>query len=123
VFCITRQSHYKALKALKKEALGNTLVLELVKEKRKINKFEGGRKLYFRLKDDIKHITKIGRDKFFTRKNQVWVSDITYIRTLEGFRYLSLITDLYSRKIVYLIYTQALIAIFSIKHMKSLGNQ
>ncbi|WP_454946789.1 DDE-type integrase/transposase/recombinase [Capnocytophaga leadbetteri] len=35
-----------------------------------------------------------------TRKNQVWVSDITYIRTLEGFRYLSLITDLYSRKIV-----------------------
>lgn len=66
MFCITRQSHYKALKALKKEALGDTLVLELVKEKRKINKFEGGRKLYFRLKDDIKHITKMGRDKFFT---------------------------------------------------------
>ena len=63
------------------------------------------------------------KDLQITRKNQVWVSDITYIRTLEGFRYLSLITDLYSRKIVYLIYTQGLIAIFSIKHMKSLGNQ
>lgn len=32
--------------------------------------------------------------------NQVWVSDITYIRTVKGFCYLALITDLYSRKIV-----------------------
>jgi putative transposase len=31
---------------------------------------------------------------------QLWVSDITYIRTLQGFSYLSLITDAYSRKIV-----------------------
>lgn len=32
--------------------------------------------------------------------NQLWVSDITYIRTLQGFNYLSLITDAYSRKIM-----------------------
>lgn len=32
--------------------------------------------------------------------HQVWVSDLTYIRTDEGFMYLSLITDAYSRKIV-----------------------
>ena len=32
--------------------------------------------------------------------NQVWVSDITYIRTIKGFCYLALITDMYSRKIV-----------------------
>lgn len=32
--------------------------------------------------------------------NQVWVSDITYIRLTGGFCYLSLITDAYSRKIV-----------------------
>ena len=32
--------------------------------------------------------------------NQVWVSDITYIRTVKGFCYLALITDLYSRKII-----------------------
>lgn len=32
--------------------------------------------------------------------NQVWVSDITYVRVGEGFAYLSLITDAYSRKIV-----------------------
>lgn len=32
--------------------------------------------------------------------NQVWVADITYIRTVKGFCYLALITDLYSRKII-----------------------
>jgi len=35
-----------------------------------------------------------------SRPNQVWVSDITYIRTVKGFCYLALITDLYSRKII-----------------------
>jgi len=35
-----------------------------------------------------------------TKSNQVWVSDITYIRTVKGFCYLALITDMYSRKIV-----------------------
>ena len=35
-----------------------------------------------------------------TKPNQLWASDITYIRTLEGFCYLALITDAYSRKIV-----------------------
>ncbi len=34
------------------------------------------------------------------RPDQVWVCDITYIATAEGFMYLALITDLYSRKIV-----------------------
>lgn len=32
--------------------------------------------------------------------NEVWVSDLTYLRTVEGFVYLALITDKYSRKIV-----------------------
>jgi putative transposase len=34
------------------------------------------------------------------RPNQVWASDITYIRTVKGFCYLDLITDVYSHKIV-----------------------
>ena len=40
------------------------------------------------------------KDVKVTRPNQVWVSDITYIRTIKGFCYLALITDVYSRKIV-----------------------
>ncbi len=35
-----------------------------------------------------------------TAPNQVWVADITYIRTINDFCYLALITDMYSRKIV-----------------------
>lgn len=35
-----------------------------------------------------------------TRPNQVWVSDITFIDTIQQTTYLSLITDAYSRKIV-----------------------
>ena len=34
------------------------------------------------------------------RPNTVWVSDITYIKTMEGWLYLAVVMDLYSRKIV-----------------------
>ena len=40
------------------------------------------------------------KDVKVIRPNQVWVSDITYIRTIKGFCYLALITDMHSRKIV-----------------------
>lgn len=40
------------------------------------------------------------RELEFTRPHHLWVSDITYVRTGEGFAYLFLITDAYSRKIV-----------------------
>ncbi len=42
----------------------------------------------------------ITKDLNINRPNQVWASDITYIRTINGFCYLALITDMYSRKIV-----------------------
>nr|WP_299034744.1 IS3 family transposase [uncultured Tenacibaculum sp.] len=48
---------------------------------------------FYKYKNSIK-------DLKIDRPNQVWVSDITYIRTIKGFCYLALITDLYSRKIV-----------------------
>ena len=35
-----------------------------------------------------------------TRPEQVWVSDITYIRLINGFIYLSLVTDAYSKRVV-----------------------
>ncbi len=53
---------------------------------------------------DSKHPFKIYKNeilgKLVSRKNEVWVSDITYIRINSRFMYLALITDLYSRKIV-----------------------
>ena len=44
--------------------------------------------------------SNIIKDLEVTAPNQVWVSDITYIRTVKGFCYLALITDMHSRKIV-----------------------
>lgn len=35
-----------------------------------------------------------------TRRNQVWVADITYIRILSGFLYLAVVLDLFSRKVI-----------------------
>src|SRR5580765_1591441 len=35
-----------------------------------------------------------------TRPNKAWVTDITYIRTWEGWLYLAVVMDLFSRKIV-----------------------
>jgi putative transposase len=40
------------------------------------------------------------REKMITQAGQLWVSDITYLRQLNGFSYLSIITDAYSHKIV-----------------------
>lgn len=48
---------------------------------------------FYKYKNIIKDVEVI-------KPNQIWVSDITYIRTVKGFCYLALITDMYSRKIV-----------------------
>ena len=40
------------------------------------------------------------RDQEVSAANQAWVSDLTYLRTEEGFVYAGVITDVFSRKIV-----------------------
>jgi transposase InsO family protein len=47
-----------------------------------------------------KRYPNLAKELVPVRANQLWVSDITYIGTLVGFGYLSLVTDAYSRKIV-----------------------
>ena len=49
------------------------------------------------------------------RADQVWVSDITYIRCREGFEYLFLVTDVWSRKIVGWALEETLEARWSLK--------
>ena len=48
----------------------------------------------------LKKYPNLIKEIILSGANQLWVSDITYIRTLQGFNYLSLITDAYSRRIV-----------------------
>lgn len=54
---------------------------------------------------DSKHTGRIApnlvqQDFRVSRKNAVWVADITYIRTQSGWLYLAAVLDLYARKIV-----------------------
>ena len=55
--------------------------------------------------------------------HQLWVSDITYIETDEGFGYLSLITDAYSRKIIGWELGETLEAKHSVKALQMALNQ
>lgn len=65
----------------------------LIKRKRYSIKTTQSKHRFYKYKNIIKNLK-------VTKPNQVWVADITYIRTVNGFCYLALITDLYSRKIV-----------------------
>ncbi len=61
------------------------------------------RKRYTRTTDSrhpFRYYPNLIKDIRIERPGQVYVSDITYIHTLEGFQYLALITDYYSRKII-----------------------
>jgi len=42
----------------------------------------------------------LNREFTVAKENKVWVSDITYIHTLQGWLYLTTIMDLYNRKII-----------------------
>ena len=42
----------------------------------------------------------LARDFTAERPNQKWVTDITYVRTLEGWLYLAVVLDLFSRRVV-----------------------
>ncbi len=63
------------------------------------------RKRKFRFKTDSAHDYPIApnilnQDFTVSRENQVWVSDMTYIRTKKGWMYLTVIIDLFNRKVV-----------------------
>ena len=66
---------------------------------------EGQRKRRFRVTTDSKHSHPVAPNELqrnFTAPapNKVWVTDITYIWTREGWLYLAAILDLYSRRVV-----------------------
>ena len=48
----------------------------------------------------LRKYPNIAEGKLITGPEQLWVSDITYIKTDEGNCYLNLVTDAYSRKIM-----------------------
>lgn len=66
---------------------------------------EGVPRRRFRRTTDSSHTQPVAPnvlDRQFeaTRPNQAWVGDITYVRTWEGWLYLSVLVDLFSRRVV-----------------------
>jgi len=59
-----------------------------------------GRKYTTDSRHGFKVYSNLAKTMTVNAPHQLWVSDITYIRTLEGFMYLCLIMDVYSRAIV-----------------------
>ena len=136
---LSRQGYYQALKRQYLKSLQEDIILELVRDQKRLLPNSGGVKMLHLIRSDLARMNiDIGRDRFFkllkdndllvkrkkkyvytTNSNhpfkvytnlvqnlkvrqvyQVLVADITYIRTLEGFLYLALITDQFSRKII-----------------------
>jgi len=82
-------------------SIGETRVRRLMKE----NGIKPKVKRKFKVTTDSNHTNQIHENKLdrnFSPEslNQSWVSDITYIPTKEGWLYLAVIMDLFSRKII-----------------------
>lgn len=100
--------------------IGTLKLYHLIKEKLELNHLKIGRdKLFYILRNENLLISKkkvftkttnsfhrfrkyknIAKTIDLKRPEQVWVSDITYIKTQEGYQYLSLVTDAYYKKIM-----------------------
>jgi transposase InsO family protein len=80
--------------------IGHNRVARLMKK----NKIRSKVKKKFKVTTHSKHGQPVAKnllkDIKVKKSNEAWVSDITYIRTVEGWLYLCVIMDLYSRNIV-----------------------
>jgi len=66
----------------------------------------------------LKKHPNLARGIILKRPEELWVSDKTYIRTEEGFRYLALITDAYLREIMGYDFSGSLSAQGSLRSLK-----
>ena len=92
---ITRELRKKGI------VVNENTVAEIMKE----NGIQAKQRKKFKATTDSNHTLPVAKNrlkrKFTTSKpNQVWVSDITYLRTDEGWLYLATFIDLISRKVV-----------------------
>lgn len=157
LFGITRQALYQHFWNQSDIGVEQELVLQQVKEIRKLHPIIGCRKLYCLLQPFLlEHQIKIGRDALFDllstnkllvrkrkrrinttqshhwlkkysnlikewhpkKPGQLWVADITYVLTNNGFLYLSLITDAYSHKIMGYYIAETLEAVHTTKALE-----
>lgn len=159
---MTRQNYYKVRKFRQRKAVDESLILDLVRAERSVQKRLGCNKALFRIRPQLElEGVEIGRDRFFklmsehdllikhkkrtcsttnsrhgfmtyinllkdselTGPNQAWVSDITYLRTREGFVYLALVMDAWSRAIIGYDCSDSLEAVGALRALKMARKQ
>jgi putative transposase len=87
------------------DLLGYTASRQLIARLMRANGLSARRPKRFVATTDSKHKYPIApnilnRHFDVDRSNKVWVSDITYVRTLQGWMYLTVIIDLFERKVI-----------------------
>ena len=136
---MSRQNYYRQRRRRQRLRIEEEVVLELVRNERKLQPEMGARKVLWRIGTELQEAgIKLGRDRFFellrrhslliqrakrskkttdsrhgfrlytnqykdlqlTGAHQAWLADLTYIRTQEGFLYLSQISDASTHKII-----------------------
>jgi putative transposase len=135
----SRTAYYQIIRRQTTATVNTELIVDYVKQIRKMQPRIGGRKLHHMLQPHLKQSAiRCGRDKLFrllrsqgllirrrrrhyygtqsvsmsrrfpnlliglqiTNPEHVWVSDMTAIATRDGFAYLALITDAYSKQVM-----------------------
>lgn len=116
-----RKLHYLLRQTLLKSGnteLGRDRLFDLLRE----NNLLVERKKKYAVTTNSNHPFKVYKNLIMKEvvhhTDQIWVSDITYIRTKHGFSYLSLVTDLFSRKIVGYHASESLELVGCIKALK-----
>jgi putative transposase len=87
------------------KARGFAVSKERVAKLMRVNSIKGRHKRKYKATTDSKHTLPVApnllEQKFETvRPDQVWTADITYIPTAEGWLYLAVVMDLYTRMVV-----------------------
>ena len=103
---LPREGTRKLYKSLKPQLdqqqikLGRDKLFDLLREQNMLIKPRGKHVVTTNSRHRFRIYKNLVKDFKPTAINQLWVSDITYLKTTNGFCYLALITDAYSRKIV-----------------------
>jgi len=98
----TRKLHYLLQPDLKKHdiTIGRDSLFDLLSDQGMLVRRRKRRVSTTNSRHRFRKYPNLIKDLLIDSSEQVWVSDITYIRLSHGFSYLSLLTDLHSRRIV-----------------------
>lgn len=122
----TRKLHYVIQNKLISHqiAFGRDYLFDLLSEHRLLIRQRKRKAITTDSRHWMRKYSNLVKGLVMTRPEQVWVSDITYIRLINQWGYLSLITDAYSRKIMGYNFRQDLAAEGCIDALKmALGNR